>query len=128
MKQPLSAVAPIEPAGIDYRLERQRVLEGFGRGELSRENVCDAQFELRRNAAHCGTELGELCPVCEDNEVVAVAYVFGPRLPKSGRCVTTAAERERLSRREGEFTEFVVEVCAACGWNHLLHSCPLPTP
>lgn len=125
MKQPLRAPEEPTPGRVDYRLERQRVLSGFDRGELSRESVCDAQPELRRNAVHCGSPLGDVCPICEDNETVGVTYVFGPRLPRSGRCVTSVAERERLSRRKGEFTAFLVEVCAACGWNHLLSSDPL---
>jgi hypothetical protein len=125
VRQSLSSLATIDSTGVDYRLERQRVLDGFDRGDIAREEICDAQSELRRNAVHCGTELGDVCPVCEDNETVSVIYVFGPRLPASGRCVTSVGEHERLARRKGEFTGFVVEVCAACGWNHLLSSYPL---
>ncbi|MCH7787873.1 MAG: DUF5318 family protein [Acidobacteria bacterium] len=122
MKQSLSLLGKVDPGGVDYRLQRQRLLDGFDRGEISSQEICDAQPELLRNAVRCGTELGDVCPVCEDNETVSITYVLGPRLPPSGRCVTSLAEHERLARRKGEFTGFLVEVCAACGWNHLLSS------
>ena len=41
------------------------------------------------------------------------------RLPAHGRCVTAKGELRALARRGGTFTCYVVEVCPACGWNHL---------
>ncbi len=52
--------------------------------------------------------------------LVEVTYVFGSRLPKHGRCVTTRAEMQRLQHRISVSTGYVVEVCTACGWNHLV--------
>ena len=52
--------------------------------------------------------------------LVEVTYVFGPRLPKHGRCITTRAEMQRLQRRASVSTGYVVEVCTVCGWNHLV--------
>ena len=46
--------------------------------------------------------------------------MFGSRLPRHGRCVTTTAEMKRLERRVAPATGYVVEVCTACGWNHLM--------
>lgn len=122
MKPGLSTAATSGPGEIDYRLTRQAVLSGYRRGDLSRHQVCDAQVELRRNAVHCGDDTDELCPVCEDTTVRHVTYVFGPRLPAHGRCVTSAAELARIRRRKGTFTGYVVEVCCHCGWNHLIRS------
>ena len=48
-----------------------------------------------------------------------VSYVFGPRLPSHGRCITSAKELKSLARRAGEFSCYVVEVCPSCTWNHL---------
>lgn len=107
------------PGEIDYRLERARILNEYRSGDLDRNQVCDAQPELHRNAEFCGTPTGDMCPVCEEYELVHVTYVFGPRLPSSGRCVTTKAEMKRLREKAGNYTGYVVEVCKGCGWNHL---------
>ena len=122
MKLGLSDVAATTPGEIDYRLARQQVLRAYRDGALARHEVCDAQSELRRNAHHCGEPTGEDCPVCDEHELVHVTYVFGPRLPAHGRCVLSRAELARLARRQGQFVGYVVEVCAACGWNHLTRS------
>jgi hypothetical protein len=74
------------------------------------------------------------CPICIDDNVVLVTYVFGPRLPSHGRCVTKPNELEefrRLSQRSGaqDYTAYVVEACRSCAWHHLLRSLPMvPTP
>ncbi len=110
---------------VDYRLARQRTLAAFRSGEATRSEVCDAQSELLRNARECGHPTGERCPICDDADVVECTYVFGPRLPAAGRCIVTAADYERIQRRRGQFTEYEVEVCPSCGWNHLLRSRPV---
>lgn len=108
--------------GIDYRLAREATLGAWRDGSLTREQVCDAQRELLRNAEFCGTPTGRECPVCEQHDLVEVTYVFGPRLPKSGRCVTTDKEMTRLSARKSVSQGYVVEVCTDCRWNHLTQS------
>ena len=64
-------------------------------------------------------EIAKTCPVCEEVKVVLVSYVFGPRLPAFGRCITSRKELKAIAQRKGEFTCYVVEVCPACSWNHL---------
>ena len=108
------------PADVDYRLARQTTLNGWQRGDVGREILCDAQPMLRRNAVECGTPTSETCPVCEDHEIAHVTYVFGPRLPAHGRCISTPGELAKLDARRADMTAYVVEVCAACGWNHLV--------
>jgi hypothetical protein len=108
------------PGAIDYRLSRKQIVDAYRAGELARHEVCDAQPELRRAAAHTGRETETECPICEEHAVVVVRYVFGPRLPNHGRCITSERELRELSRRRGEFTCYDVEVCPACAWNHLL--------
>jgi hypothetical protein len=108
------------PADVDYRLARQNTLNAWRSGNLSRELVCDAQPMLRRNAVACGTPSTETCPICEDFEVAYVTYVFGPRLPAHGRCISTPGELGRLDARPHNLSAYVVEVCADCGWNHLV--------
>lgn len=121
------AAAPSQPAdaAVDYRLARAATLRAWRSGQLSRHEVCDAQRELQRNAEFCGQPTGRPCPVCDSEGLVSeglveVTYVFGSRLPKHGRCITTRAEMQRLQHRVSVSTGFVVEVCTACGWNHLV--------
>ena len=107
------------PGEIDYRLARQNLIAEFKRGRIDRQEVCDAQTELLRAARNVGEPSSRLCPICEDAHVVLVTYVFGPRMPASGRCVTTKAEMTALSRNGDELAAYVVEVCPSCKWNHL---------
>ena len=108
------------PAAVDYRLAREATLAAWRSGELALHEVCDAQRELHRNAEFCGSPTARACPVCSAEHLVEVTYAFGSRLPKHGRCVTTAKELSRLRQRVTAATGFVVEVCTTCGWNHLL--------
>jgi hypothetical protein len=104
---------------IDHRLARRHVVAEYRRGRLAKHEVCDAHPELVRAAEHASRETQETCPICEQAKVVLVSYVFGPRLPAYGRCITTAEELAKLSKRSGTFTCYVVEVCPGCRWNHL---------
>ena len=108
------------PATVDYRLARDATLRAWREGKLGRIDLCDASRELRRNAEFCGQQTGRGCPVCEQADIVEVTYAFGSRLPKHGRCVTTLKEMHRLQARVSTSTGYVVEVCTACGWNHLV--------
>jgi len=107
------------PGEIDYRLARQSVLSEFRKGRLARHEVCDAHPELVRAARECGDPTALTCPVGEDENVVLVSYVFGPRLPAFGRCITSRRELQALAKRSGNFSCYVVEVCPGCSWNHL---------
>ena len=122
LPSPADGVSGRSPGTIDYRLAREAVVKGFRVGEFDRSDICDAHPELRRAAKECSESGGEKCPICEQDELRLVRYVFGPRLPKHGRCVTSAAELARLSRRRGDFTCYIVEVCPSCAWNHLRQS------
>ena len=112
-------VSPTGPGEIDYRLARQAVISEYRKGRLAQHEVCDAHPELRRAAEQVGEPTSQLCPICEAGNVVLVSYVFGPRLPAFGRCVTTKSELRSLAKRSGTFSCYVVEVCPACSWNHL---------
>lgn len=115
------------PGEIDYRLARQSVLSEYRKGRLARHEVCDAHPELVRAARECGDPTRLTCPVCEETKVVLVSYVFGPRLPKFGRCITTKRELTAIARRSGSFSCYVVEVCPQCSWNHLARTFVLPS-
>ncbi|MHB1508297.1 MAG: DUF5318 family protein [Acidimicrobiales bacterium] len=113
------AGGPPHPGRIEYRLMRESVVSQYRRGRLGRLDVCDAQPELLRVARNVGRETTTTCPICADAKLVHVSFAFGPRLPSSGRALVPG-EIVELTRNEGEFACYVVEVCTKCCWNHLL--------
>jgi hypothetical protein len=116
---PLTASTPGE---IDYRLARRRLLAAYRSGQVARHEICDAHPELRRAGAEVGTRTRRPCPVCEEQPVAEVTYVFGPRLPAFGRCISKPGELAQLARRKGRHTAYEVEVCPSCAWNHLVRA------
>lgn len=110
------------PGDVDYRLTRNAVLSQFHRGRLSRLDVCDAHPELLRAARALGRPTHEDCPVCETSPVVHVSYAFGRHLSPGGHPFADGAELGRLTRRAGQVACYVVEVCPACSWNHLVRT------
>lgn len=116
------------PGEIDYRLARQSVLSEFRKGRIARHEICDAHPELARAARELGDPTKLDCPVCEQTKVVLVSYVFGPRLPAFGRCITSKKELQAIAKRSGTFSCYVVEVCPECSWNHLARTFVLSPP
>jgi Family of unknown function (DUF5318) len=115
-----SGGSPVRVLGnVDYRLARNVVVSEFRKGRLSRLDICDAHPELLRAAADAGEEAAEDCPICEDVKLKLVSFVFGPRLPPSGRCVASKKELAKLARPGKDLACYVVEVCPGCAWNYL---------
>jgi hypothetical protein len=109
-----------EEGHVDYRLARASIINAYRGGELDRAEVCDAHPELIRAAREVGTSAPGSCPICGAAQLAEVTYVFGPRLPSHGRCISLRGELTRLARRPGRHIAYVVEVCRACNWNHLV--------
>ena len=105
---------------VDYRLQRRRTLREVREGIIARNEVCDAHPELLRVARNSAPETGDTCPICEEQQLASVTYVFGPRLPAGGKLALNQTELDRIAKRSGTFATYEVEVCASCGWNHLL--------
>ena len=105
---------------VDYRLARASVLADYRGGVLDHSEVCDAHPELVRAAREVGRPIQGQCPICERSKLVHVTYVFGPRLPRHGRCISLRGELARLAKRPGTHVSYVVEVCQSCSWNHLV--------
>ncbi len=117
----VEAIRGAEHGGtVDYRLARHGVLAEYRKGRLARHEVCDAHPELLRVARDYVEESTQIdCPVCEEDKVKLVSYVFGSYLGPAGRCVRDRAELAKVTRRKGTYRCYVVEVCPGCGWNHL---------
>jgi hypothetical protein len=105
---------------VEYRLARDAAVRAFHRGRLSRLDVCDAQPELLRVARNLGRPSSADCPICGAAKLVHVSFAFGPGLPASGRAISGPSELAALAARRGELVFYVVEVCVACSWNHLV--------
>lgn len=113
---------------IDHRLARRHLINEFRRGRLRQDQVCDAHPELVRAARNVGAVASISCPICALPDLRLVTYVFGPRLPAHGRCVSTRDEMAALDARPDELTAYVVEACTSCRWHHLLRAFPVGRP
>ena len=115
-----SELAQIHPRSeVSYLLERNNVLEKYASGEISIHEICDAHPELIRAAHNYALPISGNCPICEEETLVTVSYVFGPRLTSHGRCVNSQKELDRIRKRKGTFICYDIEVCTRCSWNHL---------
>lgn len=105
---------------VDYTLSKRSLLEGFRRGSLDRQDICDAHPELVRVARTIGVRINRPCPVCRAESLKQVRYVYGSDLKHlSGRAVYPQDWELELNEKFDEFRCYAVEVCVDCSWNHL---------
>jgi hypothetical protein len=109
---------------IDYALQRRSTLQALRRPgrRLALQEACDADPMLIRAAKHHGEPSSVDCPVCESDEMVNLQYVFGDQLGQYSGRIKRTTELEEMAHEFGEFKVVVVEVCPACGWNHMILS------
>jgi Family of unknown function (DUF5318) len=109
---------------IDYALKRRSTLQALKRPgrSLARHDACDADPLLIRAAKYHGEPASGPCPVCDSTEMVVLSYVFGEQLGQYSGRIKRTAELEEMAHEFGEFKVVVVEVCPACGWNHMILS------
>ncbi len=124
----IRGAVPQRGGTVDHRLARRALINEYRRGRLRRDQVCDAHPELIRAALNIGDETRVTCPICEEHKLVLVTYVFGPRLPAHGRCISDKRQLVELNRRTDELVAYIVEVCPHCHWHHLLRAQPLGGP
>jgi hypothetical protein len=111
-------------ATIDYRMMRRDCLRRVRSGDVPLRDACDAPRDLLFAAVRFGMPRRSACPLCARHSLYNVVYLFGPRLPRSGRCVVEKAELRGYDARPEHYTSYEVEVCVACEWNHLLRARP----
>ncbi len=104
---------------VDYRLAKRALLREVRAGLKSRFEVCDAHPELLRAARHVGESTGRDCPICEQEKLVLLAYVYADDLKQdNGRVWALDQALSMAAARRGAWC-YVVEVCTGCSWNHL---------
>jgi hypothetical protein len=124
-RQPQAHAFARDGGAVDFRLARDALAAAVRAGRVPAMEACDAHPELVRAASHHGVLRAEACPVCGRAPLRDVTYVFGPRLPAGGRCISADGELERLAQGRRELAAYVVEVCLACSWNHLMRMYPV---
>jgi hypothetical protein len=108
------------PLGVvDYTLAKRALLRGVAGGLFSRFEVCDAHPELIRAAKHVGEPARRPCPLCSNDDLRLLAYVYGDTLKRDNGRVWTLETGLRLTAAHPGASCYVVEVCTACSWNHL---------
>lgn len=112
---------------IDYGLARRAALMDLFAGRATTLDVCDAHPYLLRAAKYHGEPTEATCPVCRKCPLTHVTYTYGDGFKETNGRVRATAELAVLEREHAEFTVYVVEVCRACSWNHLVTSYVLGT-
>jgi hypothetical protein len=104
---------------VDYTLAKRALLREVRLGLRSWADVCDAHPELMRAAKHVGEPSRRDCPLCGEEKLVLLAYVYGDGLRENnGRVWPLEKGLSMAADRPGSCC-YVVEVCRACQWNHL---------
>lgn len=115
---------PLAPREVlDYALQRRGVLAAIHGGRVfDGHDICDADYYLLRAARFHGEPAGQACPICRDPGMVTVTYVYGDQIAQVSGSAVASSRLADLAVSAGEFRVHVVEVCAACRWNHLRRS------
>jgi hypothetical protein len=109
---------------VSHALQRRATLEAMRHPQalLSGLDPCDADPLLVRSALHHGTLTHRDCPVCASGRLIELNYVFGDQLGQFSGRIKSAEDLVEMETEFGEFKVRVVEVCADCGWNHLIET------
>ncbi|MGO1489378.1 MAG: DUF5318 family protein [Arachnia sp.] len=62
------------------------------------------------------------CRVCESSPMRHPNYGFGEQLGQYSGRITSSVDLEAMQNEFGEFTVRVAQVCAECGWNHMIRT------
>lgn len=112
---------------VDYALQRRSLLARVHSGRVGAMEVCDANPYLLRAAKFHGQPTDVPCPLCHRTSLTQVSWVFGDELKHASNSARSPDELARMATLFEEFNVYVVEVCEACSWNHLVLSYVLGT-
>lgn len=107
---------------VDYALQRRARLTELASGRVPRVELCDADPYLQSAARHYGALTSHHCPVCSKARLTHVHYVYGDALGRIAGQAKSIAELRGMDAAFEAFRVYLVEVCAACGWNQLVRS------
>lgn len=105
---------------VDYSLQKRALLREVLSGRLGTYEVCDASPYLKNAARFHGEPTDRRCPICRRENLTLVHYIYGDELKQSAGQARTRTELPVLAMTFREFQVYVVEVCRACDWNHLV--------
>lgn len=105
---------------VDYSLRRRALLREVYSGRVGTYEVCDASPYLKNAARFHGEPTEVRCPICRQENLTNVHYIYGDELKQSAGQARTRAELPVLAMTLREFQVYVVEVCRGCDWNHLV--------
>jgi hypothetical protein len=105
---------------VDYSLRKRALLREVFSGRVGVHEVCDASPYLKNAARFHGEPTEQRCPVCRQENLTHVHYIYGDELKQSAGQARRIAELPTLATTLREFQVFVVEVCQGCAWNHLI--------
>jgi hypothetical protein len=105
---------------VDFSLRRRALLREVYSGRVGTYEVCDASPYLKSAAKFHGEATEDLCPVCRQENLSHVHYIYGDELKQASGQARRLVELSMLAMTLREFHVYVVEVCRGCGWNHLI--------
>jgi hypothetical protein len=105
---------------VDFSLRRRALLREVHSGRVGTYEVCDASPYLKSAAKFHGEPTDERCPICRQENLTNVHYIYGDELKQSSGQARRFAELPVMAMTLREFHVYVVEVCRGCGWNHLV--------
>jgi hypothetical protein len=105
---------------VDYSLQKRALLREVFSGRMGTYEVCDASPYLKNAARFHGEPTDRRCPICRRENLTLVHYIYGDELKQSAGQARTRTELPVLAMTFREFQVYVVEVCRACDWNHLV--------
>lgn len=107
---------------INYALQRRARLAQVRSGLVSSSEACDAHPHLLLAAQNYGSVSPAPCPICGGEGARIVRFVYGDELGQSAGQARSAGELERMDEAVEAVSVYLVEVCPACKWNHLIES------
>lgn len=126
-KSPYSILVINQRQVVDFALQRRALLAEVRSGRVGSYEACDASPYLLRAAKFHGRAGDQPCPICRQEPLTLVSWVYGDELKHVAGSARTPEELARMAGRFAEFTVYDVEVCQACRWNHLVRSYVLGT-
>lgn len=123
VEQPEEVSDPTRPRHVvDHSLARREAILEIRRTGGFNFRSEDTDPYLLRAAASYGEITERTCPICNDNEVVELTYIYSRELGHASGRVVQPQKLSSLAPNYGFLSVHTVEVCQGCGWNHALIS------